>query len=190
MKRLNYNSPVILTYTIVSLIALLLGYWTNLNSTRLFFTVYRSSLKDPLFYIRLFGHIFGHINFEHFLSNFTIILIVGPMLEEKYGSKRLLLMGGATALITGILNLLFSSYALLGASGIVFMLIVLSSFTNQVKGTIPLTSVIVILLFVGKEIYGALTIQDNISRLTHIIGGGMGSAFGYALGNLSRGPRS
>jgi len=185
LRKLNYNSPVILTYTVVSLIALLLGYWTHMNSTRLFFSVYRSSPKELFFYVRLIGHVFGHVNFEHYLSNFTIILIIGPMLEEKYGSKRLLIMGGVTALITGVLNILLFPHALLGASGIVFMLIVLSSFTNQVKGTIPLTSIIVVLLFVGKEFYSALTIQDNISRLTHIIGGGLGSAFGYSLGNRS-----
>ncbi|GAB6087055.1 rhomboid family intramembrane serine protease [Alkaliphilus crotonatoxidans] len=187
IKKINYNSPVILTYTIISFISLLLGYWTQLGTTRLFFSVYRSSPVDPLFYLRLLGHAVGHINFEHFLSNFMIILIIGPMLEEKYGSKKLLFMMLITAVVTGLINILLFPTALLGASGVVFMFIVLSSYTNQLKGRIPLTLVIVILFFIGREIYSAILINDNISRLTHIVGGVLGMAFGYGLSNRTKG---
>lgn len=186
IKKIHYNSPVILTYTLISFVALLLGYWTKLGTTGMFFSVYRSSPKDPLFYARLVGHAIGHINFEHFLSNFMIILIIGPMLEEKYGSRKLLIMMFITALVTGLLNIFLFSTALLGASGVVFMLIVLSSYTNQLKGKIPLTLVIVILFFIGREIYSAILVNDNISRLTHIVGGILGMVFGYYLNNKDK----
>ena len=57
--QLQYNSPVILTFFLLSLGALFLGQWTGGWTTKHLFCVYRGSLKDPLFYIRLFGHVLG-----------------------------------------------------------------------------------------------------------------------------------
>ena len=130
-KSISYNSPVILTMTFLSLVALILQIITDGHSTPLLFSVYRSSPLDILFYFRLFGHVLGHLNWEHYINNFLLILLLGPMLEEKYGSKNMVYMIAITALITGMLNiLLFKNVHLLGASGVVFMLILLSSFVN------------------------------------------------------------
>lgn len=170
-KKIKYNSPVILTYTFLSLIVLILGQMTNHYTTRLLFSVYHSSLFDPLFYIRIFAHIFGHIDFEHYFSNFFIILLIGPMLEEKYGSRNMLVLIFITAIILGIFQTIISKDILLGASGIAFMLIVLSSFANFESGKISLTTVIIVFLYLGKEIYYGITIQDDISQFTHILGG-------------------
>lgn len=88
------------------------------------FCVYRSPLSDPLTYVRLVGHVLGHSGYAHYLSNMMLLLVVGPPLEEKYGSRRLLLCILVTALISGLVQFLcFPKTALLGASGIVFMLI-------------------------------------------------------------------
>ena len=65
-----------------------------------------------------------------------------------------------------------------GASGIVFMLIVLSSFTSVKQGEIPLTALLVLGLYLGQEIINGLTSLDSISQITHIIGGAMGFIFG------------
>ena len=109
------------------------------------FCVYRSSWRDPLGYIRLFGHVLGHANWEHFLNNMLLLLVVGPPMEEKYGSIPLLKGILFTALVTGVLQcILFPHTGLLGATGIVFMLIMLSSlagfsvcgFTGFVAGAV------------------------------------------------------
>ena len=47
----------------------------------------------------------------------------------------------STAFIIGVVNTIIGKNKLLGASGIVFMLIILSSFTNLQAGKIPLTLV-------------------------------------------------
>ena len=62
MKKIviRFNAPVILSFALLSLIALLLGKWTNGATTTQFFSVYRSSLADPLTYVRFFGHVLGH----------------------------------------------------------------------------------------------------------------------------------
>ncbi len=185
-KKIQYNSPVILTFTILSFVSLILGQLTNKFSTLLLFSVYRSPLSDILFYFRIIGHILGHADLEHFLGNFLIILLIGPMLEEKYGSKTLINMILLTAIITGILNILLFDTALLGASGIVFMLILLSSFVNTQEGKIPLTLILIIILFVGQEVIDIIFAKDNISQLTHIVGGLCGGIFGSYIDKRKR----
>ena len=100
MKRLHYNAPVILTFFLLCLGALLLGAlsrgWTTLH----LFSVYRAPLS-PLFLVRLLGHVLGHADWDHFLGNMLLLLVAGPHMEEKYGSRALLLGIGLTALISG-----------------------------------------------------------------------------------------
>ena len=79
--QLDYNSPVILTYFIVSLIVLVLGYLTKDKINKLLFCSYRSSLLNPLTYIRMFTHCIGHSGWDHFVNNFLYILLIGPMVE-------------------------------------------------------------------------------------------------------------
>jgi len=184
MKKLEfvqYNSPVILTFAAISLVALILANITDHASTLALFSVYRSSFADPLAYLRIFGHVFGHINVEHFFSNFLILLLVGPMLEEKYGSKNMIYLIAFTALITGLVQIIFFQTALLGASGIVFMFIILASFANLRRGRIPLTLVLVFVVYLGREVVSGITIDDSVSRVTHIVGGVCGAIFGFVI---------
>jgi len=184
---LSFNSPVILGFSLACLGALLLGAVTGGAATSLFFSVYRSSLLDPLTYVRFIGHVFGHGSWEHFFGNITMILVLGPMLEEKYGSENILLVILATAVITGVIHfILFPHTALLGASGVVFAFILLASFTDFREGTIPLTFVLVAVIYIGGQIYQAVFVQDNVSNLTHILGGGVGSVMGYLIGKQRR----
>ncbi len=181
LKNLKYNSPVILTFTLICLIVLFLGNITGGYTTSKLFCVYRSSFTDPLSYIRVFTHILGHSSFEHFFNNFLIILIVGPMLEEKYGSKMLLALIIITAFITGIVQVIISKDALLGASGIAFMLVILTSFTNVQDGKIPITMILITIMYLGKEVYYGIMYKDNVSRITHIIGGICGIIIGIII---------
>ena len=184
-KRVQYNSPLVLTYALISLGALILNHWTYGISNALFFSIYRSALTDPLLYIRLIGHVLGHANLSHYFDNLVLILLVGPMLEEKYGSKRLVIMMLITALVTGLLFLAVSEHALLGGSGLVFMLILLSSFTNLQKGRVPFTLILAVIIFIGREAVTGATTQTNISHMTHIIGGICGAIFGYIFNRLA-----
>ncbi|MBQ4374560.1 MAG: rhomboid family intramembrane serine protease, partial [Erysipelotrichales bacterium] len=152
MRKISWNSPVILWFVFICTAALGLNYLTGGKSNRLVFEVYRSSLKDPLFYVRLFGHIFGHVNFAHFANNMMYILLLGPIVEEKYGSKNLVLLMAVTAVVTGLVQvLLFPRTALLGASGIVFLLIMMSAVVGEGKD-IPLTLILVVVVYFGNQI--------------------------------------
>ena len=186
---IDYNAPVTLTFALICLIVLGIGYYTNNQSTRMLFMTYNTSLLNPLLYVRLFTYVLGHANWAHFIGNMSYILILGPMIEEKYGSKNLLKMILITAVIGGILNnILFPNVALCGASGIVFMMIILASATSFEKGQIPLTLILVLVIYLGGEIYDALYANDNISQLAHIAGGVCGAAFGLFLMDYHREP--
>lgn len=180
--KVSFNSPVILGFTLICFAALILGTLTSGRTNIMLFSVYRSSLMNPLTYIRFVGHIFGHAGWEHFIGNIMLILVVGPLLEEKYGSSNMLFVILATALVTGIVNfVLFPHVRLLGASGVVFALILLSSFTSMKEGSIPLTFILVAVLYIGQQVYEGIFVNDNISNLTHILGGLVGAGLGYAL---------
>ena len=182
LKKIDYNSPIILSFAFVSFLVLILGYITGGRSTQALFCVYRSSAASPLTYVRLFGHVLGHADLSHYINNMMMLLLVGPMLEEKYGSKLLLLMILVTAFLTGLLNvMLFPGTALLGASGVVFMMIILSSVTSVKEGTIPLTLIVVVILYLGQQIMAGLFTPDNISQFTHILGGILGGVFGLVI---------
>lgn len=75
----------------------------------------------------------------------------------------------------------FPSSALLGASGIVFMLIVMASLSGMRRGELPLTLLLVLVLYLGGEVLDGLFSRDNVSQLTHIVGGLMGAVCGFAL---------
>ena len=185
--RLSFNSPVILGFTIICFIVLILDKLTGSASTRTFFSVYRSSLASPFTYIRFFGHVFGHAGWDHFMGNMMLLLIVGPLLEEKYGSGNMIMVIIFTAVITGVVNyILFPGTRMLGASGVVFALILLSSITSMRDGCIPMTFILVAVIYIGQQVYNGLFIRDNIANLSHIIGGITGAALGFAMNGKRR----
>ena len=161
--QLSFNSPVILGFTIACFAVLVIDKVTGGTSTSLLFSVYRSSLLSPLTYLRFFGHVLGHAGWEHFIGNIMMILVVGP-------------------LWFCIVNFIFFPHTqLLGASGVVFALILLASFTSFKEGKVPVTFLLVAILYIGEQVYDGIFIQDNVSNLTHILGGAVGSGLGFVM---------
>ena len=184
--KITFNSPVILLYVSSCFFVTILGIISKGNITEKFFMTYHSSLKNPLTYFRFLTHIFGHGDWEHFMGNASYLLLIGPMLEEKYGSKNILMIIGITAIITGIVNYIFFwNVSLCGASGIVFALILLASFTDFKIGEIPLTFILIAIIFIGQQIYEGITLKSDISYVTHVVGGLTGALVGYYLNTKS-----
>lgn len=180
--KIKYNAPVILTFALLSALIFLIATVTGSEAVLRLFSVpgnqggFRFLSAD---FVRLFTHVLGHGSWVHLLSNITFILLIGPISEEKYGSLPILFMVLITAVVTGLLNVLLFPTGLLGASGVVFMLILLVSFTNINAGEVPLTFILVVLLFITKEVLGAFE-NNNISEFAHIAGGICGGLFGFA----------
>ncbi|MGA2975856.1 MAG: rhomboid family intramembrane serine protease [Spirochaetia bacterium] len=177
--RIRYNSPVVLTFALVCALVLLIDQISGGTFIRQYFVLQPPfDARSFLSWMRLFTYVIGHQNWTHLISNFSFILLIGPVLEEKYGSLPLLAMMLVTALSTAVLNLLIVRTGLYGASGIVFMLILLSSFTNIRQGEIPITFILIIALYLVREFVNALT-PSTISELAHIAGGIIGGLFGF-----------
>lgn len=180
--KITYNAPLTLTFSLIAAFLLLLNILLpNLNIISSFFTCPGTkdfSIKEPLDYFRIIFHIFGHSDWNHLISNLAFILLLGPVLEEKYGSPVLLLMTAITSLVTGVLNVCFCKSALLGSSDIAFMMILLTSFTSISKKQIPLSFIFILILYIGRELVSSSN-KDNIAILAHIAGGLCGSLFAF-----------
>lgn len=177
--QFDYNSVVILTYLFISLGAWFLNTITRGGTNKLLFSNYRSSWLNPLTYVRLFTHSIGHKDWDHFVSNFLYILLIGPMIEEKYGSINLVIMFLITSLVIALYNIIFDNNIILGASGNVYMLIVLSSFSNISEGKIPLTVIMICIFYVIGEIKSSLLERNSKTYHDgHLIGALCGLLFG------------
>ena len=183
--RVSYNAPATLTFAILSALILFFNQLLSGNLIPALFTAPGSATCKVSFnfssfldYVRLFTHVLGHSDWNHFLSNMAFILLLGPVIEERYGSPIVVLMMSITALVTGVLNACFSPTQLLGSSDIAFMMILLTSFTSITKKEIPLSFILVLVLYIGREILNS-GINQNISTLAHIAGGICGSLFAF-----------
>jgi len=183
--RIRYNAPVTLTLALLCCAVMVAGKLTNGATTQTFFTAYPGLSGSPLHYIQFFTYILGHGSIAHLSANLSLLLLIGPIHEEKFGSGLLLEMILVTALLTAILNALFFNTGLLGASGIVFMLILLSSCANIQAGEVPLTLILVAFLYLGNEIYSSLG-DDNISQFAHLTGGVIGAFYGLLRGGSGK----
>ena len=180
--RLSFNAPATLVFTALCVAVWLAGKLTGGKSTLAAFSVYRASLLDPLTYARCFTHVLGHAGGNHLLGNLMYILLLGPMIEEKYGTKNVVIVILTTAAVTGVIHMLFFSRTiLLGASGVVFALILMSSVTVREDRTIPVTFILVALLYLGQQVWQGITVKDNVSQITHVAGGAVGSVMGFLL---------
>lgn len=181
--KITYNSPVVLTYSLVCCVVMLLSQTLMEGLNYQYFAsppgVNFGSLGS---WFRMVSHIAGHANWPHLVGNFAIILLIGPMLEEKFGGPRLLAAILLTGLFTGLANALLFDEGLIGASGVVFMMIVLGSMMNVRNGQLPLTFILVAALWLGNELYtGIKQPHDGISQFAHLFGGGCGLIFGFAM---------
>ena len=180
--RIRYNAPTVLTFALVCALVLLLSSTLVHGLVENWFRVPGRgsfSLTSLRNWVCLITHTAGHASWTHFVNNFSLILLIGPMLEENYGSRALLVMILITSLITGVLNVLLFKTPLMGASGVVFMMILLASWTNFSKGELPLTFILVLVLYLGAELVKSFNSDNNISYFAHIVGGFCGSLFGF-----------
>ena len=185
--KITFNAPITLGFVMICFIATLLGVISDGRITQTLFMTYHSSLTNLMTYLRFITHIFGHSGWSHFIGNASYLLLLGPMLEEKYGSKVLLEVMCITAVVTGVVNYIFFwNVGLCGASGVVFAFIILASFTGFKEGEIPLTFILVAVIFIGQQVYEGIAVQDNISNMAHIVGGIVGSVTGYWLNRQKR----
>lgn len=178
--KLKFNAPVILTFALLCLAVILYSEFTGYKNITWFVTR-RAPLTDPQTWITMVTYVLGHQSWDHFLSNMMLLLLTGPVVEERYGPKYTIIIILTTAVATAFANMAVTTNGLIGCSGVVFAFIILCSMTSFKKGEIPITMILVVVLYLGQEIMTAVMAHDNISQMAHIMGGMAGAAFGFFL---------
>lgn len=186
--KITYNAPVVLTFCIfATLIFFLSKLVFNDNLINAFFIVRgrgSESIPDafdftnPVDYVRLVFHVFGHTDFSHLSGNLCFLLLLGPILEQKYGSLKLFIMMLITSVVSGFINAIFLPNPMCGASDIIFMMILLISYTSLNKNEIPLSFILIFILYIGK-CFMITDSNSSIATIAHIAGGICGSLFAF-----------
>lgn len=174
--KITFNAPITLVFSLICAVVYFL--FTSNMPPRIFVLGGHFDWANWKWYLSLIGYTMGHGSVSHLIGNLSLVLLLGPILEEKYGSKKLLIMIVLSAVITAFVHILFFSHNLIGASGIAFMMITLVSLTNVKGNNIPITFILIFVLYVGGEIYRSFG-DDNVSQFAHIAGGVLGAIFGF-----------
>lgn len=179
-KLFHNNAPITVAFMFMCIFLFVADVATSGFGTMLMASPATFQVLNPLTYSGMLSYVFVHANVEHIVGNLLLFLLIFPSLEERYGSGAMLFMMGITAVITACCNMILFDDSMIGASGIVFMGIALSGFTNRKRGSIPITAVFVCCIYMGSEVWGSLQ-EDNISQFGHLMGGLMGILFGIKL---------
>ena len=149
---------------------------------------------NPLHYLGMILHIFGNASFPQLFVNSLIILILGTILEERYGSSVLALMIAISALVSGVLNACISPLPVSGATSVAFMMIILASLMTLTKRKVLCTWLLAFILYFAYRLYVCsvcpISVSDgesafvvflrkNITTFTSLAGGICGSLFGF-----------
>ncbi len=178
---LRYNAPVTLTFALLSLLALALNELTDGWTTQNLFCFYKSSFSDYLTYPRAVLHVLGNTSLTTCTGNIIVMLVVGPAAEERFGSAKVFFAVLLTAIAGALIMwFLFPESTIMGASGVLFCMMLLTSFASMRGGAIPITLILVIILYLGSEILQAVTGTAGLQELTHIAGGVVGLVLGFA----------
>ncbi len=180
--KISYDAPVTLTFVIVCVILFLLNTYVIKNGAvgKVLASPTSTSgsfpfiVSQPLSYLRLFLYIFGSDNILFLFSNLYLIMLLGPAMEERYGSVIIGIMIFVSALFSGVLNACFSSKSLIGALPVASMILFLNVFNSFLKKKLPLSFVLIIALFVSLEAYCRV---NAIHFIICMAGGLCGSLF-------------
>jgi membrane associated rhomboid family serine protease len=175
--KITFNSPFVLTFALLATFVLVISLSVG-GTLKILALDGNFDFKNWHSYVGLFLYPLSHASITHLVSNFGIILLIAPLLEKQYGWKKLLSMSVITTLVIGVGHIILSDQGLIGASGLVFLYIVLASLSNATNKEVPLTFILVVFMFLGQEIINSFQ-EDQISQMAHLGGGLMAILFRY-----------
>ena len=204
VKKFYWSAPVVTVYAAICLMVMIvytalpedlargMMTWFRLPSHDYLEVIEKSKeflLKDASFdylelrkYLSFLTNAFGHANWGHFNGNLALLILVGMQTEQHYGSLRVFALAIFTALAISIIQFFFVGVALIGASGVIFLLIALSFFADYDDERIPVESIFLGIYFVGREAIRSFS-GDEVSQLAHLIGLVIGIVYGYLFSN-------
>ena len=182
--KVSYDAPVTLTFVIICAVLFLLNTFLIKNGAmdKLLSSPTSTAgslpfiVSQPLSYLRLLLYIFGAGEGSVLITNLILIMLLGPAMEERYGSVIIGIMIFVSALFSGVLNACFCMESLTGAVPVVSMMIFLNAFMSFSKKKFPLSFAAVMVLFVVLEVFGG---AGAIRIIICIAGGLCGSLFAF-----------
>ena len=51
--------------------------------------------------------------------------------------------------------------------------------TSFRDGEIPITFILVAVIYIGQQVYDGIVVDDNVSNLSHVLGGVIGAVSGF-----------
>ena len=189
--KVAYDAPVTLSFVIVCTIIFLLnlllaksGKAEGLQSLLASPTNQGGVLpfipSSPVSYLRLLFYIFGAggkaVSASVMFTNLILIMLLGPAMEERYGSVIIGIMIFVSALFSGVLNACFCETSLVGAVPLVSMMIFLNAFMSFSKKKFPLSFGVVMVLFIVLQSVSGL---GAVKIIICIAGGLCGSLFAF-----------
>ena len=182
--KVSYDAPVTLSFVIICALFFLLNTYVIKNGALLKVlaspTTQAGALpfiaKQPVSYLRLLLYIFGAGDASVLITNLILIMLLGPAMEERYGSVIIGIMIFVSALFSGVLNACFCEASLVGAVPVVSMMIFLNAFMSFSKKKFPLSFVAVMVFFVVLQIVSG---AGAVKIIICIAGGLCGSLFAF-----------
>lgn len=197
--KVTFDSPVVIICALLTVLLYMLDKWAlkNFLSQNLLTCLGTSNGNrfDPLSlttYLRMLLHCFGASEWNSLLINTSFFLLLGPMLEERYGSPILVLMIAASVLVSGVFAS-FSPVPMTGSYCIVFMMIFLCAVYMLSKKQVQISWILIFLIYLvwtmvngfvngrpseEKNPFVAFFI-GNIPTFIDLLAGVCGSLFGF-----------
>jgi len=149
----------------------------------LLFSEYRSSPADPFTYIRFFGYVFGNTDLKKFFVTLIFFLVLGPVLEERFHGKILLIVIIVSSVVSGVLCFIFfPDIVMMDSDAVIFAFVLLSPLKALKKKELPLTFILIIIFGLCFLIYSEMIVEGNTYQITNMVGGVIGCLVGYRLG--------
>lgn len=184
--KFHYDSPVMLTFALITLLVFILDAFAFKGKLKEIWLVtptaaggqFPFSFSDFPSILRLFIHVFGYSQNEVLICNLIFILLLGPQMEERYGSVIIGIMIFVSSLFSAVLNACFCKNAVCGAEPVVFMLILLWTMMQLSRSKISASAIAVIALFIAMLVFRKN--PNGVVGVAVIAAGGLcGSLFAF-----------
>lgn len=179
--KLKFNAPVTFSIALVATLVMAIDRFLAAGLIGSVFTAPGGNFEptNAMHYVGILTYIFGHESWVHMWNNFLIIILLGPILEEKYDPKSFGIMILAATVVTALFNILLRQPPLVGSSALAFMMIMLVSFARSKPGDIPVSFILVFVLYLLSELTKATGGTGGGGSIAHIVGGICGVIFGF-----------
>lgn len=194
--KASFDSPFAISFVILSVLVMVFDLFvlkSKLNQTVLLSPTSPVGnlpfvFTDPSSYLRLVLCFFGYNDKSVFLCDLIFILLIGVKVEDRYGSIVIGIMSFVSILFSSVLTACFGKESCFGAGSVIFMMLILNILLNFSKNKVALSSVLILILFIVKEV---LFQKSNgvLGVAIEAAGGLCGSLFAFLVSPKARNQR-